>query len=90
MVGLKMLNELLYHFGSKSSLTPEDEELIMNLSVAYLKKRQEYKEEGQQEAKQEFYRQVVMNGLREGASLELIAKILGLPIEQIEALRDRV
>jgi regulator of replication initiation timing len=72
------------------SLTLEEEELIMNLSAAYLKKQQEWKEEGRQEGRQELQIQAVINGLREGLSLEALATILGLPIEQIEALRDRV
>jgi predicted transposase/invertase (TIGR01784 family) len=72
------------------SLTLEEEELIMNLSAAYLKKQQEWKEEGRKEGRQELQIQMVINGLREGLSLEALATILGLPIEQIEALRDRV
>jgi predicted transposase YdaD len=71
------------------SLTPEEEELIMNLSAAYLKKQQEWKEEGRQEGRQELQVQAVMNGLREGVLPEMLAKMLGMSIKQVEALRDR-
>jgi hypothetical protein len=84
------------------SLTPEEEELIMNLSAAYLKKQQEWKEEGRQEGQQEgrqegrqegqreFQIQTVINGLREGGTPEFLAKIVGLPIGEIERLRDQL
>jgi predicted HTH domain antitoxin len=54
----------------------------MNLSAAYLKKREEWKEEGKLE--------VAINLLREGATLDLIVRATGLPIETIESLRSRV
>jgi len=54
----------------------------MKLSEAYLKKREEWKEEGKLE--------VVINLLREGFALDLIVRATGLSIETIESLRDRV
>ncbi len=54
----------------------------MKLSEAYLKKKQEWKEEVQIEA--------TINLLRLGVSSEIIAQAFGLPIETIENLRDRV
>ena len=62
------------------SLTPEEEELIMNLSAAYLKKQEEWKLEGKLEA--------AIGLLREDMTLEVIARALGLPIEAVEKLRD--
>lgn len=62
------------------SLTPEEEELIMNLSAAYLKKKEEWREEVTEE--------IVINLLRAGATSEFIANAVGLPIEAIEKLRD--
>jgi len=62
------------------SLTPEEEELIMNLSVAYIKKIEEAKEEANITA--------AIGFLREGVSPEVISRVLGLPIESIEKLRD--
>ena len=61
-------------------LASEEEELIMNLSEAYLKKREEWKEEGKLE--------VAINLLREGSTLDFIIRATGLPIETIESLRD--
>jgi hypothetical protein len=54
----------------------------MNLSAAYLKKKQEWKEETQIED--------AINLLRVGVSSEIIAQAFGLPIETIESLRSRV
>ena len=54
----------------------------MNLSAAYLKKREEWREEGKLE--------VAINLLQEGSTLDLIIRATGLSIETIESLRDRV
>jgi hypothetical protein len=67
---------------SNRPLASEEEELIMNLSAAYLKKREEWKEEGKLE--------VAINLLREGSTLDLIVRATGLSIATIESLRDRV
>ena len=60
------------------SLTPDEEELIMNLSAAYLKKQEEWKEEGKLET--------IMALLQAGAEPAFIANALGLPIKSIEKL----
>jgi predicted transposase YdaD len=57
----------------------------VQLSAAYLKKREEWKEEGKMEEKLE----AAMNLLREGSSLDFIARATGLPIATIQELRDR-
>jgi hypothetical protein len=67
-------------------LESEEEELIMNLSAAYLKKREEWKEEGILEGKIS----TAVNLLREGSTLDFIIRATGLPIETIESLRDRM
>jgi predicted transposase YdaD len=54
----------------------------MNLSVAYLRKKEEWREEGKEE--------IVMNMLRTGLDIESIRNSTGLPIETIEKLRDRL
>jgi predicted transposase/invertase (TIGR01784 family) len=79
---------------SRGKLPPEDEELIMNLSTAYLKKQEEWKQEGKLEGKQEGKlegkqeekREIALNLLREGVDVELIAKVTGLAIEDIQKL----
>jgi hypothetical protein len=56
----------------------------MNLSAAYLKKKEEWREEGTEEVNIT----AAIGFLREGVSPEVIARVLGLPIESIEKLRD--
>ncbi|MBE9033476.1 hypothetical protein IQ266_27475 [filamentous cyanobacterium LEGE 11480] len=65
-------------------LTEEDEELIMNLSEAYLKRRQEWRQEGIQENQQS----TAVAALREGFSVEVIMRLTGLSRERIEQLRE--
>jgi hypothetical protein len=52
----------------------------MNLSAAYLKKQEEWKEEGILET--------IMAFLRAGATPEFIAQAMEMPIATIEKLRD--
>lgn len=66
------------------TLTPEEEELVMNLSAAYLKKQQEWLQEGIQQKSHD----VVFAALREGISPELIARLTGLTMVEIEQLRE--
>jgi DNA-binding transcriptional regulator YbjK len=69
----------------RRELSLEEEELLMNLSAAYLKKQQEWKEEGVQTGIQ----QVAINLLSDGASLEFVAKATGLSTEVITQLREQ-
>jgi hypothetical protein len=64
------------------SLTKDEEELIMNLSVAYLKKKEEWKKEGKEE--------IVVNMLRRGLDTASICDLTGFSIETVEKLRDRL
>jgi predicted transposase/invertase (TIGR01784 family) len=63
----------------------------MNLSAAYIKKQQEWLEEGKQEGRQEGIdlkgREVAIAALREGCSPELIIKLTGFSLEEIQQLR---
>jgi predicted transposase/invertase (TIGR01784 family) len=70
---------------SRSPLTLDEEDLIMNLSAAYLKKREEWKDEGKLEGKTE----TAINLLKKGMNLGEIAEVTGLSTEAIENLRDR-
>jgi hypothetical protein len=67
---------------SRRKLTEEEEELIMNLSAAYLRKREEWKDEGKIE--------VARNLLRQGMTVEFVVQATELTIEQIEQLRDQL
>lgn len=85
---------------NRRQLTPEDEELIMNLSAAYLQKQQEWKEEGRQEGHQEGHQEGRREGrserqqevaialLQAGVSLDLIAQATGISIESLQSLRS--
>jgi hypothetical protein len=65
---------------TQRSLTQDEEELMMNLSTAYLKKQEEWKLEGKLEAAIAF--------LREGATSEFVSKALAMPIEAVEKLKQ--
>ena len=74
----------------KSPITEDEEELIMNLSTAYLQKREEWKEEGKKEGKKEGVYQVASNLLRQGMAIELVAQATELTLEQIAKLRQEL
>jgi hypothetical protein len=64
-----------------SPLTLDDEELIMQLSAAYLKKKEEWTEEVQVK--------IALNLLQEKSPIDFISRTTGLSIEIIEKLCDR-
>jgi hypothetical protein len=68
----------------RHTLSPEEEQLLMNLSAADLKQQQEWKQEGRQEERAE----VALKLLNEGVAPELIMKITGFPIETINQLQQ--
>jgi predicted transposase/invertase (TIGR01784 family) len=68
------------------SLTKDEEELIMNLSVAYLKKKEEWREE----VTLEVTVNIATSLLQKGLNVEAIAEATGLSIETVEKLRDRL
>jgi hypothetical protein len=75
-------------------LTQEDEELIMNLSAAYIKKQQEWLEKGEQRGiqrgRQEGRQEVAIAALQAGFSTEIIMNLTGLSLEAIETLRKQM
>lgn len=56
----------------------------MQESVTYQLIKSEGREEGREEARQETLRQIVANLIREGMSADVIARITGLTIEQVQ------
>ena len=84
------IEEILADYRAKleanRSITLEEEELIMNLSAAYLKKKEEWREEVTEEA----HITAAIGLLQEGVTPEIISRALGLSIEAIEKLRDKV
>jgi hypothetical protein len=67
---------------SRRSTTKEEEELIMNLSAAYLKKKEEWREETIYD--------VTLNLLREGVVAEVIVKATGLTLQEVNKLREKL
>jgi hypothetical protein len=82
---------------SSGPLSLEEENLIMNLSAAYLKKREEWKLEGRLEGKLEGKLEgrlegkleTAINLLKKDIGVAIIAEVTGLPIGHIEHLRDQ-
>ncbi len=62
----------------------------MNLSAAYLKKQQEWKEEGFREGYQEVMRKIAIKLLREGMTVDFITKVTRLRIVQIHQLQAQL
>jgi hypothetical protein len=89
------IEELLADYRAKlanrKQLTNNDKELFMNLSAAYLKQQQNWKQEGRQEGRQEgdqiSTQRIAINLLKENMPIDLIARTTGLSIDQINQLR---
>ena len=75
---------------SRGPITPEDEELLMNLSTVYQNLKEDWKKEGHKEGRQEIQLQTAIILLREGSPIDLVQKATGLTIDQIQPLRDRL
>jgi hypothetical protein len=82
------------NLASRSPLTPEDQELIMNLSALYQKQCDEWKQEGiqvgmqqgMQQGRQAAKQELALNLLREGESVERVARLSGLPLDTVQHL----
>jgi hypothetical protein len=82
------LSDYRANLACRASLTPEDKELIMNLSTFYLKQRDEWKQEGIKEGIQAGIQTLALNLLQDGESVERVARLSGLPIETVRQLAD--
>jgi hypothetical protein len=71
---------------ARGGLTPEDEELIMNLSTVYLKQRETWK----LEARQETLETVAIALFREGVDFELIQKTTGIDRDTLRTLQSQL
>jgi hypothetical protein len=85
------IEELLANYRTKLStyrtITPDEEELIMNLSAAYLKKIDEAKREGRTEGRTESHIEIAQRLLRENSPLEFISRVTDLPIATLQQLQ---
>jgi hypothetical protein len=87
------IEELLTDYRAKletlgKQLTQEDEELIMNLSAAYIKKQQEWLEEGGRKMLDRRNQEITIAALRKGLDIALIMELTGLSLGEIEKLRE--
>lgn len=71
---------------TRGALTPDDEELIMNLSTVYLKQRETWKQEGLEEG----IKTVAIALLREGVDAELILKTTGIDRDTLQTLKSQL
>ena len=71
---------------SRGQITPEDEELLMNLSTVYQNLKEDWRQEGEDVA----MKKVAIVLLREGSTMDLVQKATGLTSLQIQQLRDRL
>jgi predicted transposase/invertase (TIGR01784 family) len=75
-----------------SNLNRSEIEAMLELKLEETRFYREVKEEGRQEGRQEgreMLRQVVINLLNEGMSIEAIARVTGLSIQQVQELLDQ-
>jgi len=71
----------------------EQEELLMQLTQAYLEWEQKTKrqghEEGREEGREAKQREIALKFLQLGLSIELVAEGTGLSLEQVQELQQR-
>jgi hypothetical protein len=79
---------------SRGKITPEDEELLMNLSIVYQNLKEDWREDGKKEGKKEgedfAMKKVAIGLLQKKSDLELILDVTGLTQQQIQQLSDRL
>ena len=75
---------------SRGQITPEDEELLMNLSTVYLNLKEDWRQEGRQEGRQFTMQQVAIGLLQRQSDIDLILEITGLTRQQIQQISDRL
>jgi hypothetical protein len=79
----ELLTNYRANLEARRKLTEEEEELVMNLSAAYLKKQKEWKQEGQQEKAVE----IALKLLSKGMAIDEIVETTGLTVAEIEQLQ---
>jgi predicted Rossmann fold nucleotide-binding protein DprA/Smf involved in DNA uptake len=71
---------------ARTDIAPEDRDLIMQLSPLYLEQLQTAKLEGEQQKQQE----IALKMLRENISIDIIERVTGISIEQLQSLRSQL
>ena len=83
---------------ARGQITPEDEELLMNLSTVYQNLKEDWRKEGQQEGKKEgrkegediAMKKVAIGVLQKRSDLDLILEVTGLTRQKIRQISDRL
>ena len=74
----------------RGKITPEDEELLMNLSTVYQNLKEDWRKEGEKEGEDIAMRKVAIGLLQERAAIDLILKVTGLTQQEVQQFRDRL
>jgi predicted transposase/invertase (TIGR01784 family) len=80
---LELLSSWRITIETGKDLDEEGQELIMQLSPAYIKWREETLQEGKTEGKAEGKAEVAINLLKNGMSCEQVVQVTGLPMTLI-------
>jgi hypothetical protein len=83
---LELLGNLKVTLEARTIIQAEDRDLIMQLSPLYLEQLQAAKQEGKQEDRQE----IALKMLGENISLDVIERITGVSIKQLQSLRSQL
>ena len=75
---------------ARGQITPEDEELLMNLSTVYQNLKEDWRKDGKQEGRQEGRQEVAIVLLQEKMPMELIQKATGVTRQRLQNISDRL
>jgi hypothetical protein len=87
---LELLGNLKVTLEARTDISPEDRDLIMQLSPLYLEQLQTAKLEGEQQGKQEQQQEIALKMLRENIPFDVIERFTGVSIEQLQVLRSQL
>jgi predicted transposase/invertase (TIGR01784 family) len=75
---------------SQTNIQPEDRDLIMQLSPLYLEKIQAAEQKGKLEGEQQKQQEIAVKMMQKNISLETIAELSELSIQQLQYLRSQL
>jgi predicted transposase/invertase (TIGR01784 family) len=84
---LELLGNLKVTLESQTNIQLEDRDLIMQLSPLYLEKIQAAEQKGKLEGEQQKQQEIAVKMMQKNISLETIAELTELSIEQLQSLR---
>jgi hypothetical protein len=87
---LELLGNLKVTLESQETIQPEDRDLIMQLSPLYLENIQAAKQEGKLEGEHQKQQEIALKMLGENISFDVIERITGVSIEQLQSLRSQL